>query len=125
MPKDSTTKSLEVLERTEAQLIQETQQGAHPLQILVAGALPILRQVISEAGNTPGAVEVLVDAFIAGIATLRPDDAGPIVIAGAAARYGAPVSCTQRHRGSDDEGAFACFTLGEPLGVKDFADWLF
>lgn len=63
-----------MLDVLEQELLSASSTGAQPLQIMLAGALPMLRQVFVELGRTPGGVDGFLDGVLGLLVDLRDDD---------------------------------------------------
>lgn len=132
--KDSRTKVVEVIDRLEAKLLADTQAGAHPMQLLLAGAIPMFRQMVNDLAAQPGGLEQVIDFVMAGYSAFRADDARAVIILRAIdvpegvspVRYIRPLLDVDGNlerfcQPGGSTGVFAV-ELEEPLSVPDLAD---
>lgn len=129
--KDSRAKMAQLLDQVEAGLTAASQAGATPIQLAMALVLPFARQMLDD---TPSDVlDSMVEQFLAGYASLRPDEADPVIILRAIdvpdgaspVRYVRPLwdSDFNLERFLAGDTGQILVELGEPISVTGLTGW--
>lgn len=133
---DSHAKLNELLDQAQDKLLSESSGGANPMQVLVAGALPMVRMVVGELAKQPGQLDAFLELMAAALSQLRSDEASAFIVlrgidipdgASPVRRIGpildVPGNLERFCDPGASPGAFGV-ELGEPIGIPDLADWL-
>lgn len=116
---DSLAKLQTLMDRAQEELLNSSAQGANPLQVLMAGALPMLRQSLNELVDADGTVDGFLEFTISVLASLRSDGATPLAVAPGG--IAGPVL----YRGVDPDhpAAAGVLGIGGPVSVPHLPDW--
>jgi hypothetical protein len=122
---DSLDKAKALIDQTQQQLVNSTGQGANPLQVLLAGALPMVRASLDELVDEHGSLDTFCAFAIAAVASLRSDGAPPLFVApGGNGRPWIHLAIDPTRTGElAAPGAVA--GIGQPVGIPDLPDWAF
>ena len=118
---DSLTKARASLDLLQEELLASTGSGAQPLQVLMAGALPMVRQSLDDLAGPDGTLDVFLEYTIALVASLRSDGAPALFVVpggvGPAWLYAA---------GSPDlPDPTGVVCVGQPVVIPGLPDWSF
>ena len=112
---DSLDKSKALLDRGEQWLLSSSAQGANPMQVLMAGALPMVRSSLGDLVDGNGSLDTALALIISVAAQLRSDGAPPLIVGPGGA--GDPWLSYGAAPGPDLAGAL--LAIGEPVSLPD------
>lgn len=129
MPKDTLTKFRDALDQLEGCLSQAAQSpaGVDPMLVLAAGALPMVRAAICEAGaGDPGRFDRAFDLVVAFLLGIRGDDRPGLVAVRPehVAAGGATIGYLDADGCAGRPVAGGLVELENPVSVPSLSDWL-